>query len=137
MLKDTIIKGYGADTYALYFPQNDFAGKLAGLYATNIVVDKPHNMYLQMGVNTGVISLLAFIFLIMVYLVSSVRLYFKTYPDTFTKLMGMCIFISVLGYCLAGIFNDSTVSVAPVFWTMLGMGIAINHSIKNTIQNAN
>ncbi|MCX7922125.1 MAG: O-antigen ligase family protein [Clostridia bacterium] len=131
MLKNTIFKGYGADTYAVHFPQNDFAGKLVGLGSTNIVVDKPHNMYLQMGVNTGVISVIAFIFLVIAYFISSTRLYFATNPDTLTKLLGSCIFVSILGYCLAGIFNDSTVSVAPVFWAMLGMGIAINHTLKN------
>lgn len=34
--------------------------------------------------------------------------------------------ISVFGYIVTGIANDSTVAVAPVFWGLLGVGLAVN-----------
>ena len=45
--------GYGGDTFALYFPQNDLLGKANTYNTFNMYVDKPHNMYLQMVVNFG------------------------------------------------------------------------------------
>ena len=33
------------------------------------------------------------------------------------------IFVAIIGYLVAGIFNDSAVSVAPIFWLLLGTGI--------------
>ncbi|MCX8130806.1 MAG: O-antigen ligase family protein [Clostridia bacterium] len=133
MLRDTIIFGHGADTFAIFFPQDDIAGKLLGLDSSIIVVDKPHNMYLQMAVNTGVVSVLAFLFIIFAYTVSSIRIYIKARLDSFLGIIGVSVFIGVLSYCLTGIFNDSTISVAPVFWTMLGIGISINGIIKKQI----
>jgi len=38
------------------------------------------------------------------------------------------IFSAIISYCMAGFFNDSVVSVAPVFWVLLGLGIAMNKS---------
>ena len=39
------------------------------------------------------------------------------------------MFLAFCGYATAGMFNDSLVSVAPVFWVILGMGIACNYLI--------
>ena len=36
------------------------------------------------------------------------------------------VFSAIVSYCVAGIFNDSVVPVAPVFWVLLGLGIAMN-----------
>ena len=32
-----------------------------------------------------------------------------------TYILSACILLSVIGYCVAGIFNDSTVAVSPIF----------------------
>ena len=40
------------------------------------------------------------------------------------------MFAAVVGYLGAGIFNDSVVSVAPIFWILLGCGIAVNYLIQ-------
>ncbi|GAB6100351.1 O-antigen ligase family protein [Halanaerocella petrolearia] len=71
MLKDTSFIGFGPDTYALYFPQFDSVGKLITFGTTKIIVDKPHNMYLQVGINTGLTSLLALLILFGTYFISS------------------------------------------------------------------
>jgi hypothetical protein len=63
LIKDTLFIGHGADTYFLHFPHNDYVGKYNTGWNINAIVDKPHNMYIGMAVNTGVISLLAFLIL--------------------------------------------------------------------------
>lgn len=131
MLKNTIVIGYGPDNYCLMFPQEDYVGRFnTGIGMTNIVVDKPHNMYLQTAINTGVISLLALIALWAMYIFDCIKLYKRIELNTFIKQMGAATFLSIIAYLAAGMFNDSIVSVAPIFWIMLGLGISINRMIK-------
>jgi hypothetical protein len=129
LLVNNNLFGYGPDTYALVFPQNDVFGKALAFSDPWIIVDKPHNMYLQIGVNTGVISLLAFTALYLIYFIQSVLLYFKGKLDSFMKVSGAAFLLATFAYMITGFFNDSVVSVAPVFWVLLGSGIGIN--IKN------
>ena len=42
------------------------------------------------------------------------------------------LFAGVMAYLVTGIFNDQIMSVAPLFYGMLGLGIAINRLIKNS-----
>lgn len=126
MLKTYFIKGAGADNYSIAFPQDDFVAKLRNGSNASLVIDKPHNMYLQIGINTGVISLLALISVCGIYLISSLKLYSKIIYDSLEKYIGASCLISIIGYLVAGMFNDSIISVAPIFWIILGLGISIN-----------
>ena len=40
--------------------------------------------------------------------------------------MGISVMLGIVGYLAAGMFNDSVVSVAPIFWILLGVGAALN-----------
>jgi O-antigen ligase len=131
LLKNTLLVGYGPDTFAIYFPQNDFLGKFYA-YSGDMwqVVDKPHDLYLQVALNTGVISLLALVSLFIVYFVRSAKLYIMNDYDDFVSRAGVGIFVAVCGYLGAALFNDSIVSVAPVFWILLGLGISANYMLE-------
>ncbi len=133
MIDTHFIKGVGADNYPLAFPQDDFVAKLKIGMDANTVVDKPHNLYLQIATNTGVLSLLSLLVAWAVYIISSLKLYSKILFDSLEKYIGGFTFISVIGYLLTGIFNDSVVSVAPIFWILLGLGISINIRLKNKV----
>ena len=87
-------------------------------------------MYLQMAVNTGIISMLVIVVMIAVYIIHSIRVYWKLNYDNFYVKVGVGILVAVIGYAVAGLFNDSVVSVAPVFWILLGMGISINLKLQ-------
>ena len=136
LLKHTLFVGYGPDTFAIYFPQNDFMGKF---YAYNgdmwQVVDKPHDLYLQVGLSTGIVSLLALLALFIAYFVRSAKLYIKNDYEDFVSRAGVAIFVAVCGYLGAAFFNDSIVSVAPVFWVLLGLGISINYMLEQNKKN--
>lgn len=132
LLKDALFLGYGPDTYALHFPNNDYFGKLIGMRRINILVDKPHNFYLQTAINTGVPSLVAILAIFVIYIVSSIRLYInkKEYNNLY-EAAGIAIFFAVMSYLMVSMLNDSVVSVAPVFWVLLGTGVGINIKLKN------
>lgn len=130
MLRDTFFLGHGPDMYVIHFPQRDFVGRLHGFTLTGIN-DKPHNMYLQIGINTGVISLLSLMSVYGFYLIDSLRRYFRRSYDSYLDFIGVGVFASISGYLVSGIFNDQIVSVAPIFYVLTGLGLAINFILKS------
>lgn len=133
MLKTYFIKGAGADNYPIAFPQDDFVSKLKNSIDASMVIDKPHNMYLQIGINTGMISLIALISVCGIYFITSMKLFSKMIYDSLEKYIGVSCLISIIGYLVAAMFNDSVVSVAPIFWVILGLGISINLRLESKI----
>ena len=131
MFKTYLIKGAGADNYPIAFPQDDFVAKLRNGLSASLVIDKPHNMYLQIGINTGVISLIALISGWVLYIINSLILYSKTTFDSLEKIIGASCLVCIMGYLAASMFNDHIVSVAPLFWIILGIGISINFRLKS------
>jgi O-antigen ligase len=133
LLKDHIFFGSGADSFVFAFPQNDYIGLFNyGFYEQ--LITKPHNMYLQTGVQTGLISLMSILVFFLIYFISSFKLYFKSNFNTFTSQVGLAIFIGTISYMISGLSNDSTICVAPIFWALIGVGIAINTIVKKEIQ---
>ena len=130
LLKQTLLVGFGPDTFTLHFPQTDYIGKLNAYDTAQIVVDKPHNMYLQVGVNTGVISLIALLSLFLIYMVQSLKLFIKKKSYDCLTIIGIGLFVGIVGYFTTLLFNDSVISVAAIFWILLGVGYATNGIVK-------
>lgn len=131
LLKENIFIGSGPDTYTIEFPQDDYIG-LENYGYKGSIVTKPHNMYLQIGVQTGVISLIAFLAFYIMYFVQSIRIYIKGKFDTYASQLGVGIFLASIGYMIAGITNDSTITVAPIFWILMGVGFSMNRIVKKS-----
>lgn len=131
LLKDSVIIGSGPDTFTFSFPQRDYVGaKRAAM--SGAVVSKPHNMYLQIGIQNGCIALLAFLALYVIYAVRSLKLYWKMQERSGLSRMGAGFFAGVTGYMLVGIVNDSMIVTAPLFWVLLGMGWAVNRIVEGS-----
>ncbi len=128
LLKDFIVTGSGPSTFTMIFPNNDYIGKTNMNY-DGVTVTKPHNMYLQIWTQTGLLSLMAFLLLFAWYFVRSLRLYWNRQPETVLEKLGLAFMTALFGYMVTGIANDSTVAVAPVFWGMLGLGMAVNRMV--------
>lgn len=136
LIKNTLILGTGPDTFVFDFPQGDLIGKYYAYDTPNIVVDKAHNLYLQMAVNYGVIALLGFLVMVIIYIVDSIKLYaFKDNYEESSQMLGAATCLGVVGYLFAGMFNDSAVSMAPVFWIVFGVGIALNFMNREAYNN--
>lgn len=133
MVSSHLLLGAGPDTFVLYFPQDDLLGKYWAYGTTNMVVDKPHNLYLQILLGEGGIALLAFLAIIMMYLIDSFRLYALKRKYQRNQIYGTALCLGIVGYLFAGFFNDSVVSVAPVFWILLGTGIAVNYNNRKKL----
>ncbi|MGE5422650.1 MAG: O-antigen ligase family protein [Ignavibacteriales bacterium] len=125
VLSRSLIIGKGPDTFALEFPQQDYKGKLRYMYDAYIIIDKPHNMYLQTALNTGLVMLFAMLGIFCLYLYRSGRTLIRGNSDDWYSMSATAIFAAVVAYLISGLFTDSTVSVAPVFWVLLGLGSKI------------
>lgn len=135
LLKNTVFLGYGPDTYIYHFPQNDFVGKIKAFSTPYIIVDKPHNMYLQIAINTGIISLIAFLAFVLLYLIVSIKLYVNYKLENIYLVTGLSSVVAVVGFMVSSLANDSVISVSPVFWIILGIGFASNRLYKLSLQS--
>lgn len=133
MIKDTIILGHGPDTYEIYFPKNDYVAKMKFMQNIFTIVDKPHSLYLQLAINTGILSLLAFLIFNGWYIIYSIKLYIKGYFNQFFA-AGVACLAAVTSFLVSSLVNDSTISVSIIFWIILGVGIASNNLYSNSIK---
>jgi hypothetical protein len=126
MISKTIVVGHGADTFCVYFPHKDYVGKYNAGWNINTIVDKPHNMYFASAVGTGLISTLTLIALFLMYAIQCIQIYWKDEYNDFSSITGVGVFLGVMGFVISGFVDDSTVSVMPMFYGLLALGIAIN-----------
>lgn len=128
LLGQSILFGTGANTFTQVYPQTDYIYKeYRGMQYMYDV--KPHNWYLQLWLEEGLIALLALLTLYGIYLVDFIKLYRKTDikdPIVFT---GIAIFTGVTAYMIHALANDSSVNTATLFWVAMGLGYAVNKKI--------
>ncbi|MBQ3783046.1 MAG: O-antigen ligase family protein [Lachnospiraceae bacterium] len=136
LLKKYLFLGSGADTFIIEFPQHDYVDAHNAGY-DNQLISKPHCWYLQVGVQTGVISMIAIIVFYLMYFGQSVVLYSKKIYDSYMAKVGVAIFLGTIGYMIAGLTNDSSITVAPIFWTVIGIGVSINIMVSKEVKNRN
>lgn len=129
----TFLIGTGPDTFSHNYPHYDYVDLFRNDYG-GMVITKPHSLYLQIGVQTGFVSMIALIALYVLYLISCIKLYWKSSFTTLTSKVSVGILASVTGYMISGITNDSTVTYSFVFWGLMGVGIAVNRMEKKAIQ---
>lgn len=120
--------GSGANTYMFEVSQNDYISQNY-VYGANSYDVKAHSWYLQQWVETGLLGTLALLVFLFWYLVQSVRIYRRVDLHESISWIGFGLFAAVLVYMFAGIVNDSNVCTAPVFWGMLGLGLAVNRML--------
>lgn len=132
LLSNYIFLGSGADTFAIAFPQYDFVNAYNFGYESELIT-KPHSLYLQIGVQTGIISLIALLVFYSWYFIQSIKLYINHSLHTKSSIYGMALFISSISFMISAISNDSSISVSPVFWCCIGAGLAANMVVKKHI----
>lgn len=125
LMKDTVFLGKGADNFTYAFPNDDYVGKVNCGYGP-MVVTKPHNMYMQIWVQDGMPACLAFILLYFGFAVCTFRRCFVKGKLSYMQKLQIAILCGTTGYMIAGLANDSTICVAPIFWILLGLGYAVN-----------
>lgn len=128
LIKKSPIVGYGPDSFLMVFNQDDIYRKLYVYEQPMHLVDKPHNLYLLLTINFGLIGLITFLYIIVLLIFKAHSKYKKT--TLFNDSLYIGAFAGAMGYIGSGFFNDSNVAVSPIFWTLLGISIS-GISIKN------
>ena len=131
-----LLLGTGADTFTIAFPQNDYIGRLNGGFG-GMIITKPHDLFLQIGVQSGGLALFCFVGIAVLYVIQTFKLLWKREMKEETETFGAAISLGIIGYLFAGIFNDSCVALAPLYWVLLGVGYGINAYIakKENVEN--
>ena len=76
LLPDYLIIGAGADNFPYVYPNDDYVGDTY-VHSFSTISNKPHNMFLQIWVQDGLIALLAFLFLYGLFMVRAIRMAFR------------------------------------------------------------
>lgn len=129
VLKDTLILGSGADTFPIMFPQRDYVQANNFTFGSQFI-SKPHNFFIKMGVESGVIALIAILIFYGWYFVTSIGLYIRGRFTSYYAQVGAGIFVGTLAFMFTGISNDSCIAVTPIFYLLIGLGIAVNFKAK-------
>lgn len=129
VLMDSLFIGKGFDTFPAVFPQFDYVGKRGAFGSTNIIIEKPHNWFLDIGISSGVLGLISFL-LFLFYYFKQFLTSFSIAPDKMTGQLNFVLMIGVLGYLASGLFNDSIVSIEVIFWIMLGLSLRLTEELQ-------
>lgn len=116
--------GYGLDTFAFVFPQNDYVGKYNAYDTTNSVVDKAHNKYIQIAMNSGLIALISYTSLLFILAIRITKTLSKNHFTVVSAIQSGTL-IAMFSYFIASFFNDSTVQVSPVFWGLFALAFVV------------
>ncbi|MBQ8960214.1 MAG: O-antigen ligase family protein [Ruminococcus sp.] len=123
ILKECVLIGKGAGSFPFCFVQNDLAGLCVTNGTSRIIIDKPHSLYLQIAVTSGIIALLAVLCLFggAVLRGGAKLLRLKRGEVSSEDCLLLCLFTGACGYMVISIVNDSSVTTAPFFWLNFGV----------------
>lgn len=129
LMKTYWFKGIGPNAFIIAFPNTDFVGsKRVG--GGTLLVDKPHNTFLQTYVQTGGISAITYAALCILYMIQSLRLLWRRkLTDNLSKI-ALGLFFASLSYSIVSLTNDAVVGVQSSYWILLGLGFAVNRMLK-------
>lgn len=131
LLKERPLIGYGLDTFMYEFPHYNIDAR-GGMGNEDVVVDKPHNIYLGIAFGTGLIGFISFLGLVCITLFNSAKflIWEKTHFVLFPTL-----FLGWVAYLFQGIFNDNLPGTAGPMFVICGIMMGIIYQIKNKAED--
>jgi O-antigen ligase len=87
-------------------------------------VDKPHNFYLNIAYGSGLFAFIALACLLMLHFYACCKL-IRNSLNTKQRMNLAVFFAGWLAYLLQGMFNDSIIGTAPVFWILFGVSVSV------------
>lgn len=83
-----------------------------GINLGGVLVDKAHNIYLEMLVTMGIFTLTSYL------------LFISTFFKKWKNELGFMYFLMIITYLVQGFFNIDVIMVMPIFWIILGLSAA-------------
>ena len=133
LMKTYWFKGIGPNAFIIAFPNDDFVGsKRVG--GGTLLVDKPHNTFLQIFIQTGGISAITYAALCFMYIIQCIRLFWRKKLLTNIDRIAFGVFMSTISYTIVCLTNDAVIGVQSSYWILLGFGYAINSILKKNVE---
>ena len=129
LMKDYWFKGVGPNAFIIAFPNDDFVGSKR-VDDTTTLVDKPHNAFLQIYIQTGGISALAYGGLWILYMIGGIRIFWRKKQYRNIDMIGLGLLVGIFAFAVSGITNDTIIGTQVIYWTLLGTGYAVNRIIR-------
>jgi putative inorganic carbon (HCO3(-)) transporter len=132
LVKEYFWIGSGPDSFEFVYPNDNEETRA---FMNGQTVDKAHNEYLQIAITLGVPALLTylcFLFLILRRAFQAVKL-----AEGNEKIIIYGLIATIIGYLVQAFFNISTVPVAPIFWSILGITLAKSTLVINNAKKQN
>lgn len=83
------------------------------------VMDKAHNIYLEILATMGLPALISFLAFMAFFL------------QRWRNEIGFIFFIVIVTYLLQGLFNNDVILVMPIFWIIIGLALANRESVSH------
>ncbi len=119
MLLDRPIVGYGADVYRHVFPNDDVVGKSFNSQPMDVVVDKPHNLYLNMAINNGILYLIGYLGIVIIVFKNSFKLLFTKKIANLNKVAVLIYISGLVTYLVNALSTDNIIITIALFWVYL------------------
>ena len=127
MLDEVIFIGKGAGNFVNVFKQYDYVGLIKSQGNSNIIIDRPHNMFLQYSMDFGMVGTVALFAMIIYVLIGWIRPKRKCNCEE-NNLMYPA-FVSAIAFVAFSMLNDSMIVLSPMMW--LCMGLLISGKMEN------
>jgi len=105
--------GFGPETLGEVFSERHM-DEVVEEYGREIIFDKAHNEYLHIAVTTGIPSLI-------IYLIFVFSILKRAYRYRNKNIMIIPLMASIIGYLIEAFFNLSIITVAYIYWALLGI----------------
>jgi O-antigen ligase/tetratricopeptide (TPR) repeat protein len=128
-IKEAPVTGVGFDHLRVVYPKYRPPEEARDETARNITPSKVHNMYLQMAMQNGIISLILYVILIGTVLWFLVRA-LATDREGGAGPVVAAFIASIAGYAVQDLVGWPEVSHQPFFWVLLGLGVAAERIIR-------
>lgn len=116
--------GYGPETFVAT-SQLKFPSALKSSYTSQaLLITQPENHYLYLGVTLGILGLLAFLALLTVFFLMGLRMLSRS-KDKEVIVLAAGSVAAIAQYCAHIFFDPSRIVPELVFWTVLGLMVAL------------
>jgi len=118
LIKEKPLTGYGADTFAIYQPDDDIINGANYSHSATSLAINPHNMYILLFFNFGIFGILGFVgFAGSIYIAGIIQ-YVKVKEKR--ELLSLTL-LPLAGLLLASVFNDTIIGTGVVLYILLGI----------------
>jgi len=120
MILNRPLLGYGPDTFGVVFPRYS-PPELVHYLGPSVVVDRAHNLLLDLGATVGVFGMASYLAMVIAFLVRALRATLKALGSTYGALLA-AICASIVATTVQDQFSFWTVATASLFWLLIAVG---------------